>query len=436
MNDRSFDCRMVRGFKSNTPMKLKKAPVIIGSFIAIATCGHAGTEKTSEETTNAVSNHGDFCDWWSGKPFTYQNIAGPFLQELRFEGRYQYQVGYLDGSDINDADFNRTFDEHRRFRLGVRTKMLNYFSTKVQLNLVRDARRNGGDLDWGYQSFDEAYAAFDLGKAMDGAGPFDSLKIKYGRQKYVLSREASTSSTKLLTVERSALANKVYGSARPTGFAVDAEAGDWTFYAALFSGGRQGGNNGVLTPLDSRMIYLGSVGYRVSDQFDIRLDAAYNDSDFGGGSEVNYRWATSLSAQYDAGRWGVMGDIIAGDNGGTDNGVTNPNRQGTFWGFIVMPYTWIVEDKLQGVLQYQYASASNSEGIRINSRYGRSGANTPPANLNGGRGDQHQSLYAGLNYYLCGHNAKIQGGVEYQTMDAPGGDFNTLTYLLAYRMYF
>ena len=425
-----------REFTMNQPMKTQILPVTLGSFLAIAATGHAGTEETPAVLTEKTRNHGDFAEWWSNKPFTYKNLAGPFLQELRFEGRYQYQVAYVDGSDISDNDFNRTFDEHRRFRLGVRTKMFNYFSTKAQLNLVRDARRNGGDLDWGYQDFDELYLGFDLGKAMDGVGPFDSFTLKYGRQKYVLSREASTSSNKLLTVERSALANKVYGSARPTGLAVDAEADDWTFYAALFSGGRVGGNNGVLTPPDSHMIYLGSIGYQVNEQLDLRLDAAYNDSDFGAGSEVSYRWASSLNAQYDAGPWGVIGDLIVGDNGGTDNGVTNPNRQGHFWGFIVMPYAWIIEDKLQGVVQYQYASASNSEGIRINSRYGRSGANTPPANLNGGRGDQHQSLYAGLNYYIIGHSAKIQGGIEYQTMETPGGDFDILTYVLAYRMHF
>ena len=37
---------------------------------------------------------------------------------------------------------------------------------------------------------------------------------------------------------------------------------------------------------------------------------------------------------------------------------------------------------------------------------------------------------------LCGHNAKIQAGIEYQTMDTPIGDFDTLTYLIAFRTFF
>ena len=56
--------------------------------------------------------------------------------------------------------------------------------------------------------------------------------------------------------------------------------------------------------------------------------------------------------------------------------------------------------------------------------------------MNSGRGDSHHSLYAGLNWYLCGHNAKIMTGVEYQTIDTPDGDEDATTLLLAYRMYF
>ena len=85
---------------------------------------------------------------------------------------------------------------------------------------------------------------------------------------------------------------------------------------------------------------------------------------------LSYRWATSLHAVYDAGSWGVIGDLIYGDNGDSDM-TGNPNRQGDFWGVVVMPYYWIVDDQLQLVGQYQYAAAEESEGIRVNSRYGR-----------------------------------------------------------------
>lgn len=48
----------------------------------------------------------------------------------------------------------------------------------------------------------------------------------------------------------------------------------------------------------------------------------------------------------------------------------------------------------------------------------------------------HLSLYTGLNYYLCDHNAKVQAGIEYQDLDTPDGSVDTLTYILAVRTYF
>ena len=105
---------------------------------------------------------------------------------------------------------------------------------------------------------------------------------------------------------------------------------------------------------------------------------------------------------------------------------------------MVMPYYWLIEDKLQLVGQYQYGGADADEGIRVNSRYGRARGTggTSGIDVNSGRGDAHHSFYGGLNYYLCGHNAKVQAGIEYQTMDTPDGDFDTLTYLLAFRTFF
>jgi hypothetical protein len=53
-----------------------------------------------------------------------------------------------------------------------------------------------------------------------------------------------------------------------------------------------------------------------------------------------------------------------------------------------------------------------------------------------GRGDEHHSVYGGLNYFLCGHNAKIMAGVEWETLQTMSGDVDALTWWLAWRMYF
>lgn len=382
---------------------------------------------------SAASDSLDWCAWLQNKPGTlYKSKENPYLQSFQIEGRFQYQLGYLDGSDVNGADFSETHDEYRRFRLGVKSDFLQYFSAKFQVNLVDDGRSSGEDLDWGYSDIDEAHLAFDLKKAL-GADPFDSLKLAYGRHKFVLGHEARTSSTKLLTVERSAISNKVYGSYRPTGLSLDGEMDQWRFTGALYSSTTDGVDNEAFNGWQDDVIYFASAGYQFSDELNMGVDFVYNNADaLSEDSVISYRWATSLNAEYAAGGWGIIGDLIYGDNGGS--GMTgNPERRGDFWGAMIMPYYWILEDKLQLVGQYQYGGSDGTEGVRINSRYGRS---VGSGDVNSGRGDQHHSFYAGLNYYLCGHNAKIQGGIEYQTMDTPDGDFDTLTYLLAFRTFF
>jgi len=409
----------------------------IGLSMLLINPAHAGNDPAGNVTN--VPSGWDWCEWLAGKPgVLYKNSDNPIIREFQIEGRYQYQVATLDGTDVNGADFNSDYDEHRRFRLGIRTKFAGELSLKSIWNLVGDERPNNGDLDWGYDSFDEFVLSYDIGKAL-GSGPFDSLVFNYGRQKFILSHEARTSSARLLTIERSSISNKVYASARPTGLTVDAKSGDWSWTFGYFSAGRDGGDNGFLSGYHGGNIFYGHAGWQATKELRLQLDAVYNDTDLGGGSALPYRWAVSLNADYNPGAWGVVADFIFGDNGDAANGVANATQQGGFHGFVVMPYAWVLEDKLQAVLQYQYGGASRDNGIRVNSRYGRAGKNAP-ANVNGGRGDEHHSVYAGLNYYLCGHNAKIQTGVEYQVMDTPAagtrGKFDTLTWLAAYRMHF
>lgn len=414
-----------------------------GITIALALGLHAMTFAGSETSTvtTPASNSGDWCDWLQNKPgLLYKSSENPILQSFQIEGRFQYQLGYLDGSDVNSNDFNETYDEYRRFRLGVKTDFLQYFSAKFVVNLVNDERNisGGGDLDWGYDSIDEALLSFDIKKAF-GAGALDSLKLNYGRHKFVVGQETRTSSTKLLTVERSAIANKVYGSYRPTGLSLDGAIDKWTFTGALYSSTTDGTDNEEFSGWQDDIVYYASAGYQASDELRLGVDLVYNNADaVSEDSVIGYRWATSINAEYDAGPWGIIGDLIYGDNGGSDM-TSNAMRRGDFWGVMVMPYYWILEDKLQLVGQYQYGGADEAQGIHVNSRYGRAfgtGGGAPDANVNSGRGDQHHSFYTGLNYYLCGHNAKIQAGLEYQTMDTNIGDFDTLTYLIGFRTYF
>jgi len=386
----------------------------------------------SEVAPASSGNSGDWCSLLKSKPKLYKNKENPYIQEIGIEGRFQWQGAYIEGNNVTGGDVNETFDEYRRFRLGTKIKFLDYFTAKYQVNLVEDGRPSSEDLDWGYQSIDEAYLEFDLGKAI-GDNYFDSISLKYGMQKYVLGHEATESSKEILTPERSAISNKVYASARLTGLTGTVQKNDWTFGAGIYSSTQHADENQEFSGWQDGNVYWLHASRQVSDKLVVSADFAYNDVDRMGGDDdsLGYDWAASLNADYEDGNFGIIGDLIFGDNGDQ----TNADREGNFYGVMVMPYYWITENKLQGVLQLQHMASSDPEGVRANSRYGNR-LHTQEGGFNNGRGDSHQSVYAGLNYYLCGHNAKIMGGVEWQQMDTPAGDYDTLTYILAFRTCF
>ncbi len=377
------------------------------------------------------TNNGDWCSLLQSKPTLYKNSANPYIQEIGFEGRFQWQTAYIEGNDVNGNDVNETFDEYRRVRIGAKAKFLNYFGLKYQIDVAADGRPSSNDLDWGDQGIDEAYISFDLGKAL-GDNYFDSINLKYGMHKYLLGYEATQSSKKILTPERSAISNKVYQSARLTGLMGYAEKNDWTFGAGIYSSTQDASSNDSFSGWQDGEVYWLHASHKTTDKLTLAVDFAYNDVDRATEDDgIGYDWASSISADYEEDQFGIIADLMFGENGDQ----SNASREGNFYGLMVMPYCWIVDEKLQGVLQLQHMAASDGNGVRANSRYGNR-LHTQEGGFNSGRGDSHQSAYAGLNYYLCDHNAKFMGGVEYQQMDTPTGDFDTLTYIFAFRSYF
>lgn len=435
-------------------MKEAKSALSTGLRVALfglcASSAFAGVEEIATAPVEP-SNQGDWCEWLSSKPGTLYKGDNAFIQEFGVFGRFQWQAAYLWGEDTNGYEFSDDYTEVRRFRLGAKLKFLQFFEAKANANLVDDARNQvapwpGNDnLGWGYEEFDEATLSFDAKKAF-GIDALDGLTVKYGRHKFEFSQEAHTSSKELLTVERSALSNKVYGSYRPTGVTVSAVKGDWDVTAGIFSTDavtRFGGNVEFIGGWNDALAYYASVGYQATDELSFLFDYVYNSADIRKGEDNlwGYEWATSLAAMYDAGHWGVILNGIYGDNGSNRLGNLTPNRQGQFWGFVAMPYYWIVQDKLQAVVRYQYQGSQNTRGIRVNSRYTRADHGFPVnASIAGGRGNEHHSIYGGVNWLLCGHNLKVQSGLEYEWLNAPGagtsGDVTATTLWFGFRSFF
>ncbi|MBT8038169.1 MAG: OprO/OprP family phosphate-selective porin [Verrucomicrobiae bacterium] len=376
-------------------------------------------------------SNGDWCKSLKSIGKVYSNKNSAFIQEVKFFGRFHYQYAYVDGNDIDGNSFDEDFDSVRRFRLGAQIKFLNGFTLMGRANVAADSKHSGGERDWGFQDWDE----LKLSYTKKGVAGFDALSASYGRHKIGVGQEARMSSKKIKTVERTAMSNKIFSN-RYTGFLLSAEKGNWNGTIGYLSldatdaiGNWSHGN--ALYLLSEHELSCGTLSF----------DLFYNlDADASGDDEVGvgYEWAASASYVTDIGSWNLLTQVVYGDNGDTSyQGATKKSQTGHFWGVIIEPSTFIIEDKLEFVARYAYQGSSEDEGIRTNSRYTRANHG---GDVNSGRGDAHHSLYAGLNYYLCDHNAKFMVGVEYETLDTPNAgtqeDADATTLWAAYRMYF
>ncbi len=429
-------------------IRMTTAAALACGLTSLATAGEPIAESAPAEAS-ALRDF-DFCSWLSGKPGKIDIPENPVINSLAFEGRFHFNAGYVDGEGVNGQDFSEDYTEVRRLRLGGKIGFLNYFTYKGIVNLVEDDRPNGGDLDYGYADFDESYFTFDMLKAFNISG-LDALALNYGRIKWHGGLEARTSSNSLLTVERSAISNKVYQSARPTGLQLAAEKGPVNVLLGIYStdeasdaAGADDGNVEGWGGWNDGLMYSAEVLYSATDDLRFGWEFLYNNADERFANEdslLDYRWATTLSAEYAIGNGGVNVEGFLGDNGGSDM-QANAARRGNFWGFVATPYYWIIPAKLQAVVQYAYAGAEEDQGIRMNSRYVRAtnyGGGGNPNIVNGGRGDELHTVYAGMNYLICGDNLKVQAGAEYAHLSTPGvgkGEVDALTWLLGFRSSF
>jgi len=415
---------------------LKAAAILCGlSSSALAGEPPAQIAASTEEPTPSF----DFCSWLSSKPGAiYKDTNNPWISEVSFSGRFHMNFAHIDGEGFDESDFSEDYAEYRRARLGAKIGFLKYFTFKGAVDLVEDGRPNGEDLDWGYSQWDEAVFSFNMKEAF--GVPLDKFNLNYGRIKWHGGLEARTSSNELLTIERSALSNKLYQSARPTAITVDATKGPLFFAAGIAStdANSPSGRDSVegFGTWNEGLQYFTEVVYTASDDLRLGWEFLYNDANENDDSLLGYKWATTLSAEYAIGAGGVNVEGFYGDNGDEEIGQTDARRQGNFYGIVVTPYYWIVPAKLQAVAQYMYAGAEEDQGVRTNSRYFR--ADTNGGDVNSGRGDELHTLYGGLNWLICGDNLKLQAGIEYTNLEANtgDGDANALTYLIGFRSFF
>ena len=333
-------------------------------------------------------------------PQLYSDSESSLLNDLKIVGRYQWQYG-----DVNFDEGDYSDSEVRRFRLGTEAKILGGdWKVKGEIN-VND------DFSPFYKSLEEAYIKYQ------GS---DQLNITIGRQKPSWSYEWSTSSRKILTFERSLLTNQV-SPKKTTGISASGSIENWSYILGIYNGDidEEFGNFD-----DSGEFILGSIGYDYSDSssFDKaswRFDILHNNDETNNAAKP-YENSISFNHSISQGNLTLNSDIIHAGGYNEDA-----------YGLILLP-TYDISDKLQLVGRYTYAKSDN-DGLKAQKRYERKVPLT-----DGGYGEDYQSFYLGLNYYINDHKLKLMTGLEYADMDggSDGGDYSGWTLFSGLRLYF
>ena len=360
----------------------------------------------------------EFCRRWKAFGTLYSNDDGKLLQELKFIGRFHYQYGLVDGRPGGGEPVDYETDEMRRFRLGGTAKFLRVWDLYAEAEVSDDQRPRGGDLRVRFKHMWQLKAHLDLKKAWD-LDEIDGFKFGFGSREINMSYEWVTSSKRIKTVERSAIANKIWAYntefANPTGVWAIADQGDYNLTLGVFSTTQ----DDWWASFNDGELYYSNLHWespRNTDtrETDIRWTAFYqNVSQEEESLAAGLEWASALSLQRRNGRRELQVEGILGDNGEQ----SRASREGTFWGLVIMPSIWLVENKLEAVVKFQYQGSDGNEGIRLNSRYiRRAGAREDFPELTNGRGDEHYSLYAGINRLFCEHQQKVMFGIEYDSL--------------------
>ena len=392
---------------------------IVATALSSAASSFAFAGEISLPPSPESSNNGS---WLDNLGKVYSNDDNPYIQSFRFYGRFQAQYGYIRGEDVNGDDFSDDAEEIRRLRLGAEIKFLHGFKVTGNVNLIDDDALSNGGREFEYQDFDQLKISYTT---KDFLG-FDKASLTYGRHKVALGQEARLSSKKIKTVERAAIANRLFNG-RWTGFSVDLQRDNWNGTFGYFSQDQ----SDELGSLDQGSAIYFSSTHKL-DHGNVLFDVFWNIDTDDDSELASYEWAATLGYETTVGNWDLVADLAFGDNGDTD--FAGADRGGNFWGVTLTGSRYIIDEKLEFVARYAYQGAEEDEGIRTNSRLFR--ADILDNDVNGGRGDSHHSIYAGLNYYFRGDKSKVLFGIEYDNLATPDGSADATTLWAAYRTYF
>lgn len=331
-----------------------------------------------------------------------QNIIpdNKFLDKLEIRGRVQVQAAIVDAkNDSGSSDYSTM--ELRRARLGARGSFPGNVRGHIEGNILPgEASLRSAYIQW--REHKPAY-------------------FKVGYDKPLTSLEEGTSSTAILTVERSNLTNTLAAPGESVGALLSGKVAPFYYGVGVFND-----EDAVRNSAGEKSEYMfnarGGVKLEFSEDGTLYAQVTYMQSDDPNGNVGgDYEDVMIGSVHYYSGPFDFRAEFMTGsaEDGDTD-------------GFYIQP-AMMISEKFQIVGRYETISSDDAAGIRATSRYGRRVDIADDAD----RGDDFSAIYVGLNYYINGNGNKVMLGVEFNELDnTEAGKYESTTVFTAWRTLF
>src|SRR5262245_51356319 len=282
---------------------MKSIPTLL-LLAALSTAVQAGelavsSGKNLEAAVQPPAEEKSLYDRIWGLAVLYKNDEG-FLQELALVGRQQNEWYYFENQDEDDNDW-----VNRRTRIGLKAKIEGNITLHVETDLDLQ------DHDPVYNKLTDAYIRWSPSKEF-------TLTIGKHGVKYTL--DGSTSSTQIITVDRSNIANTFWCPQEYVpGVSVNGELGNWLYNVGYFTSGEASPEFG---DFNAGSFGLVSIGYNFADALGVdkailRFDYVYQDEHpLNTKGEPNpftrnHEQVGSVNFLFENGPWGLGTDLLA-----------------------------------------------------------------------------------------------------------------------------
>ena len=144
----------------------------------------------------------------------------------------------------------------------------------------------------------------------------------------------------------------------------------------------------------------------------------YNDQNENNVSTRDLSHVASLHFRFDKGSWGLRADL---------SGAIGYDSQSDLIGLALVPF-YHISDNFQIVGRYTYLHSFGENGVRFMRYENR---------IETGLGDEYNEFFIGLNWFIYGHEFKLQSGLKYTMMDDvanDGGDYRGWGWTTGLRM--